>query len=88
MLLEKAFKLRKHFIRLIGIGVSNLIDKQRQLDIFDATLLNLEHLNAAIDRIRRRYGFTAIQTGAMPPLHKTSSIHNRDSLLARPCLSR
>jgi DNA polymerase-4 len=88
MLLEKVFKLRKHLIRLIGIGVSNLIDKQRQLDIFDATLLNLEHLNAAIDGIRRRYGFTAIQTGAMLSLRKISSIHNRDSLLARPCLSR
>jgi|GEM_PF-5533824 DNA polymerase-4 len=88
MLLEKAFKIRKHQIRLIGIGASNFIDKQRQLDIFDATLLKLEHLNAAIDRIRQKYGFTAIQNGATLPLGKTVSIQNKDYMLGTPCLSR
>ena len=88
ILLEKTLKIRRHLIRLIGIGVSNLIDKQRQLDIFDVTLLKLEHLNATIDRIRSRYGFTAIQTGATLPLGKTASIRDRDYTLATPCLSR
>jgi len=88
ILLEKTLKIRRHLIRLIGIGVSNLIYKQSQLDIFDATLIKLEHLNATIDRIRSRYGYTAIQTGATLPLGKTASIHDRDYLLATPCLSR
>jgi len=88
ILLEKALKMRRHLIRLIGIGVSNLIDKQKQLDIFDTTLIKLEHLNAAIDRIRQKYGYTAIQTGATLPLGKTSSIRDKDYLLATPCLSR
>jgi len=87
-LLEKALKTRRHLIRLIGIGVSNLIDKQRQLDIFDTTLLRLEHLNDVIDKIRQKYGYTAIQTGATLPLGKTASIRDRDYTLATPCLSR
>ena len=88
ILLEKTLKIRRHLIRLIGIGVSNLINKQSQLDIFDATLIKLEHLNATIDRIRSKYGYTAIQTGATLPLGKTASIHDRHYLLATPCLSR
>jgi DNA polymerase-4 len=88
MLLEKAFQQRRHPVRLIGIGVSNLTFKQSQLDIFDTTLLKLEHLNEAIDKIRGRYGYTAIQTGATLPLSKTSPIHDRDYMLATPCLSR
>ena len=75
-------------MRLIGIGVSNLIPKQSQLDIFDSTLLKLEHLNEAIDRIRSKYGYTAIQTGATLPLSKTSPVRDRDYMLATPCLSR
>ncbi len=88
MLLEKAFQQRRHPVRLIGIGVFNLTSKQSQLDIFDATLLKLEHLNEAIDTIRSRYGYTAIQTGATLPLSKSSPIRDRDYMLATPCLSR
>ena len=88
ILLEKALKVRRHLIRLIGIGVSKFIDRQRQLDIFDTALLKLEHLNTAIDKIRQRYGYSAIQTGATPLLGKTASIRDRNYLLATPCLSR
>ncbi|MBT3363755.1 MAG: DNA polymerase IV [Chloroflexi bacterium] len=87
-LLEKAFKARKTLIRLIGIGVSNFVDSQRQLDIFDTTLLKLEHLNTTIDKIRSRYGFGAIQNGATLPLRQKTSIRDKDYQLHTPCLSR
>jgi DNA polymerase-4 len=61
--LRKALSQQKQLVRLIGIGVSNLIEPGRQLDMLDATARRQEQLNKAIDRIRNKYGFTAIQTG-------------------------
>jgi len=62
-LLNKALAQEKQPIRLIGIGVSKLIEPGRQLDMLDSSAQRLEQLNRAIDRIRNKYGFTAIQTG-------------------------
>jgi len=62
-LLRKALSPGKKPVRLIGIGVSNLIEPGRQLDMLDSSAQRLEQLNKAIDRIRKKYGFTAIQTG-------------------------
>jgi len=62
-LLRKALSQEKQPVRLIGIGVSNLIEPGRQLDMLDSSAQRLEQLNKAIDRIRKKYGFTAIQTG-------------------------
>ncbi|MFW0859067.1 MAG: DNA polymerase IV [Dehalococcoidia bacterium] len=62
-LLNKALAQEKQPVRLIGIGVSNLVEPSRQLDMFDSSAQRLEQLNTAIDRIRDKYGFTAIQTG-------------------------
>jgi DNA polymerase-4 len=62
-LLNKALAQEKQLIRLIGIGVSNLTEPARQLDMLDSSAQRLEKLNKAIDRIRKKYGFTAIQTG-------------------------
>jgi len=62
-LLAKALSQEKQPVRLIGIGVSNLTEAGRQLDMLDSSDQRLEQLNKAIDRIRRKYGFTAIQTG-------------------------
>lgn len=62
-LLEKELSQEKQAVRLIGIGVSNLAEAGRQLDMLDSSAQRLEKLNAAIDRIRKKYGFTAIQTG-------------------------
>ena len=53
----------KQPVRLIGIGVSSLVEPGRQLDMLDASAERQEQLNRAIDRIRNKYGFTAIQTG-------------------------
>lgn len=76
-LLDKALKQRRQLVRLIGIGVSNLTARQKQLDIFDKTPLKLEHLNTVIDRIRNKYGFTALQNGTTMPLGKTTYIRDR-----------
>jgi len=62
-LLRKALSPEKQPVRLIGIGVSNLIEPGRQLDMLDSSAQRLEQLDKAIDRIRKKYGFTAIQTG-------------------------
>jgi len=62
-LLNKALAQEKQPIRLIGIGVSNLTEPARQLDMLDSSAQRLEQLNKAVDRIRKKYGFTAIQTG-------------------------
>jgi len=60
-LLNQALSQQK--VRLIGIGVSSLTEPGRQLDMLDLSARRLEQLDKAIDRIRQKYGFTAIQTG-------------------------
>jgi len=62
-LLNQALSQEKQPVRLIGIGVSSLTEPGRQLDMLDSSGERLEQLNKAIDRIRNKYGFTAIQTG-------------------------
>ena len=62
-LLTTALSQERQPVRLIGIGVSNLTEAGRQLDMLDSSVQRLEQLNKAIDRIRKKYGFTAIQTG-------------------------
>ncbi len=62
-LLKKALSQEKQPIRLIGIGVSHLTEPSRQLDMLDSSAQKLGQLNRAIDRIRKKYGFSAIQTG-------------------------
>jgi DNA polymerase IV len=63
MLLHKALAVEKQRVRLIGIGVSHLVEPSRQTALFAPSCRKLEELNKAIDRIRNRYGFGAIQTG-------------------------
>jgi DNA polymerase-4 len=62
-LLDQALSQQKQKVRLIGIGVSNLTEPGRQLDMLSSSARRLEQLDRAIDRIRQKYGFTAIQTG-------------------------
>jgi DNA polymerase-4 len=62
-LLQKAVADKRLAIRLIGIGVSNLNEPGMQLSFMNSTEQRLEKLNRAVDRIRDKYGFTAIQTG-------------------------
>jgi DNA polymerase-4 len=62
-LMKKALAKDKQAVRLIGIGVSGLVESGRQLDMLDQSGARLERLNQTIDRIRKKYGFGAIQTG-------------------------
>jgi len=62
-LLKKAVADNRLAIRLIGIGVSNLCEPGMQLSLMNSTEQRLEKLNRAVDRIRDKYGFSAIQTG-------------------------
>jgi DNA polymerase-4 len=62
-LLDKALSAGKQPVRLIGIGVSNLSEMGGQLSMMESTSQRQTQLDKAIDRIRMKYGFTAIQTG-------------------------
>jgi DNA polymerase-4 len=48
-------------IRLIGVGVADLVEPMRQLELFDQTWEIEERLQEAIDRIRERYGPDAVR---------------------------
>ena len=87
-LLERALSQQKQPIRLIGIGVSSLIEPSKQLDMLDASSQRLEKLDRAIDRIRKKYGFTAIQTGRTLPLKDIFPSGEDGYTLHTPSLSR
>ena len=87
-LLKKALSQEKQPIRLIGIGVSSLTEPGRQLDMLDASSQRQERLNKAIDRIRQKYGFTAIQTGRTLLLKDIFPTDEGGYTLGTPSLSR
>jgi len=78
----------KQPIRLIGIGVANLVEPGRQLDMLDTSAQRSERLNKAIDRIRNKYGFTAIQTGRTLRLKDIFPTAKEGYTLHTPSLSR
>ncbi len=86
-LLTKELAGGNQAVRLIGIGVSRLTPG-RQLDMFATAELRLERLNKAIDRIREKYGFRAIQTGRTLRLRDVFPGDGKDYTLATPSLSR
>jgi DNA polymerase-4 len=88
MLLNKALSQQKRPVRLIGIGVSNLVESGKQLDMLDSSAQRQEQLNRAIDRIRRKYGFTAIQTGRTLLLKDIFPETGEGYKLQTPSLSR
>ena len=86
-LLKSALPQEKQAVRLIGIGVSSLVSG-KQLDMLDASAQRLEQLDRAIDRIRRKYGFTAIQTGRTLLLKDIFPLSDEGYTLHTPSLSR
>jgi DNA polymerase-4 len=62
-LLSKALSQQEKPIRLIGVRISSLVGEGKQLPMFDSGAEKPEHLDKAIDKIRRKYGSTAIKTG-------------------------
>ncbi len=87
-LLKEAISQEKQPIRLIGIGVSNLVESGKQLNLLDTSAQRLERLDRAIDRIRKKYGFTAIQTGRTLPLKDIFPTDDKGYTLHTPSLSR
>jgi DNA polymerase-4 len=85
-LLNQALSQQK--VRLIGIGVSSLTEPGRQLDILGSSARRLEQLDKAIDRIRQKYGFTAIQTGRTLLLKDIFPSNDGGYTLHTPSLSR
>ncbi len=68
-LLRKALATDRRAVRLIGIEVSNLSEPSNQLSMLVDRERRLHNLNKAIDRIRLKYGFEAIETGRTLPLN-------------------
>ena len=87
-LLLKALAKERRAIRLIGVGVSGLVEPGRQLDMLDPAAARLEQLNTAIDRIRTKYGFAAIQTGRTLRLREIFPEGKNGYTLPTPSLSR
>ena len=87
-LLKTALAQEKQPIRLIGIGVSNLVESGRQLDMMDTSVTRQEQLDRAIDRIRKKYGFTSIQTGRTLRLKELFPETGEGYTLHTPSLSR
>jgi DNA polymerase-4 len=87
-LLEQALSGKRNPVRLIGIGVSNLVSYGKQLNLLDSRPQRQGHLDKAIDRIRSKYGFTAIQTGRTLLLKDIFDRREGDYILETPSLSR
>jgi DNA polymerase-4 len=62
-LLSQALAQQEKPVRLLGIRVSSLVGEEKQLSMFDSGTEKPERLDKAIDKIRRKYGSTAIKTG-------------------------
>jgi DNA polymerase-4 len=87
-LLDQALARKRKLVRLIGVGVSNLVGYGKQLNLLDSRLQRLAHLDKAIDRIRNKYGFTSIQTGRTLLLKDIFASREGDYILETPSLSR
>jgi DNA polymerase-4 len=87
-LLNRVLSEERQAVRLIGIGVSELVEAGRQLEMLDTSAQRQERLDKAIDRIRKKYGFTAIQTGRTLKLKDIFPESGDGYTLQTPSLSR
>ena len=88
-LLRRALAAESQPVRLVGIGVSNLVEPGQQLTMLGPRDHRQEQLDRAIDRIRNRYGFSAIQTGRTLRLRDIfPPSDDGDYTLQTPSLSR
>lgn len=62
-LLDAVRKQDARAVRLIGVGVSNLVEDTVQLALEPGADERKESLSAAIDRVRAKYGRRSLQTG-------------------------
>jgi hypothetical protein len=62
-LFQKAYARRVQ-VRLLGVGITNLVLAAPQLDLFaDPRELAWERLLKPLDRLRSRWGFDAVRSG-------------------------
>jgi DNA polymerase-4 len=54
---------RRYRIRLVGVGLSNLVPRSWQDDLFDQELPLLRDLDMRLDTIREKYGRDAVKRG-------------------------
>jgi len=87
-MLDGALAQRRQLVRLVGIGVSSLSGEERQLSLLDPAAGREEVLDRAIDRLRQKYGFTAIQRGRTMQLKQVFPSEKGDYTLNTPSLSR
>ena len=87
-LLKKELSVEKQAVRLIGIGVTTLVEPGKQLDMLDISAPRIERLNKTIDHIRKKYGFTAIQAGRILRLKDVFPETKDGYKLDTPSLSR
>ena len=87
-LLERSLGYRRQRVRLVGIGVSSLVGDGQQLSLLHSSTQGWGHLDRVIDRIRSKYGFTAIQRGRTLVLNNLLPMEKGEYLLATPALSR
>ncbi len=87
-LFETALAKEKRAVRLIGIGVSGFGEPAQQLSLLDASTQRLARVDKAVDRIREKFGFGAIQTGRTIRLRDLFSEDERGYRLHTPGLSR
>ena len=73
-LLTKALSTERQPVRLLGIEVSELVEPGTQLSLLDQRERRLRDLDKAVDRIRSKFGFDAIETGRTASL-KHSAHH-------------
>ncbi|MBI4296995.1 MAG: DNA polymerase IV [Chloroflexi bacterium] len=87
-LLERELEGCRKRVRLIGIGVSELVPIGVQLGLLDRGAERSWHLARAVDRVRERFGFSSLEMGRSLALEE-AFLSDRDSYLLRtPCLSR
>ncbi|MBN1629730.1 MAG: DNA polymerase IV [Thermoleophilia bacterium] len=58
---------RRYRVRLVGVGLSNLVPRAWQDDLFDQELPLLRELDLKLDAIREKYGKDAVRRGAALP---------------------
>jgi DNA polymerase-4 len=62
-LLSKTLAKQQKPLRLLGVRISGLVGEDKQLPMFDSKVEKPIRVDKAIDKIRRKYGPTAIKTG-------------------------
>ncbi|MBM2827380.1 MAG: dinB [Dehalococcoidia bacterium] len=87
-LMERNLGEKGKLVRLIGIGVSNLVGEGRQLGLMSPYSRKQMLLNRTLDRIRERYGFSAIQTGITLALRERYPTEAEGYALKTSALSR